>query len=137
MLQLHDRLQGQVLVAEIRNTDTLLNLFVPLLKALSREPKRSKEAKALVERLRSVNTFRNDLLHGPWGAYFAEDGQFQKLNKKSSSATVKAYHFTVAEIENQTCEVMQVQGDLKKFVQDVLNEHRAKRGYTLWHDELP
>ncbi len=137
LLQLHDRLQGGALLTKIKSTDALIDLFEPLLKALNREPERVEKAKELVQRLKEANTFRNGLLHGPWLAYFVEDGQFQKLSKKSPSAATQPHKFTVTEIGDRTREVMKVQGDLGSFVQDVLKEHRAKRGYTLWHDELP
>jgi len=62
--------------SQIRNLCSRIALVEALFSQLTADKTRQAELHGIIEQLRALIKFRNGLLHGPWGAYFADKHLF-------------------------------------------------------------
>jgi hypothetical protein len=83
----------------------------------------------LVSRIGSQNTFRNNLVHGPWTAYFEpKEGEagWQKLgiNRKLNA---RGWNVTVREITDGYAELIRLSGELPALIGEICTDRDTGR----------
>lgn len=126
LLKIDEIRQGPSVASQIRNLSSRIALVQALFKLLTADATQRREMKEVVEKLKIFSTFRNTLLHGPWGAYFVERKMWQKPRLNPQNFKMQTTEITVDDIENNARDVIQVGVKLLNLVQRVAKEHAER-----------
>lgn len=126
LLQIDEISQGPSVASQIRNLSSRIELVQALFKLLTSNAAQRNEMKEIVKKLKTFSTFRNALLHGPWGAYALESKTWQKPRLNPQNFKMQITEITAENIENHARDIVQTGVDLLNLVQTVAKEHAAR-----------
>jgi hypothetical protein len=127
LLQIDATRQGPSVASQIRNLSSRIALVQALFKLLTADSTQRSEMKEIVKKLKTFSTFRNALLHGPWGAYMVESKTWQKVRLNPQNFKMQTTEVTVENIESHALDIIQTGVKLLNLVQTVAKEH-VERG---------
>jgi hypothetical protein len=114
-----DEAAGNLLNGQIISIDTKLKLIESRISHFREPAEAVTSCKAAIKNIQELLVFRNNLLHGPWNAYFNGDATWQKIGI-SRSGRLKKFEVTLADINAKTKEVSRASAMLSTALSDIL-----------------
>jgi hypothetical protein len=111
---------------KIKNLSARAELIHTLTNLRTRDDALKQRMTILQAELIDLNSFRNNLVHGAWGAYFVEESKWQKVRIETQvRRKTKVFHFTVSDIEERTLRTTKASLALVNLVQKILHAQPA------------
>lgn len=126
LLQIDQIRQGPSVASQIRNLSSRIELVQALFKLLTSDLDERNEMKGIVKQLKTFSTFRNALLHGPWGMYGIHNKTWQKPRLNPQTFKMQVTEITVAAIEDHARDVVATGSQLLRLVQEVAKRHAER-----------
>jgi hypothetical protein len=120
---------GQTTFAQINSLLTLCKLVEAVSRSATTDQIKLDQIAALVTRIRSQNTFRNNLVHGAWTAYFEHPDGARGWQKMSISSRMNArgWNVTVPEIAEGCAELIRLSGELPTLIAEICTDRDTGR----------
>ena len=125
LLQVHLR-QGEAITSQIKNLSARIRLINKLCKLLTANDADRKIMKAICSKITLCNIYRNNLVHGPWGAQLIQENAWQKHRVEPQDFKVKWFELRLNELEEKIALVRSTGPELINFVQKILKNRAAK-----------
>jgi hypothetical protein len=139
LLIVHNR-QSEAVTSQIKNLSGRINLIHRLVVLLTSDKTVRQRAMEITKELRRLNTYRNNLVHGPWGGYVSTtggDGYWLKNRFDGNDFKTKVFEVRIDDIKANTNAAAKVRAELSNFSRDVTKKHLERHGYVPWFDKLP
>jgi hypothetical protein len=120
---------GQATFAQVNSLITLCKLLEALTRSATTDQIKLDQMTTLVSRISSQNTFRNNLVHGPWTAYFTpQEGEagWQKMGI-NSKLDARGWNVTVPEITDGCAELIRLSGELSALIGEICTDRDTGR----------
>ena len=127
LLQIHYR-QTEAVTSQIINLRSRIRLIEKLCWLLTADVQHRETISEIIKEIADLNSYRNRLLHGPWGAYSippSGEGYWQKLYVGSQDFKYKMFEAKLSDITENTNRIVHAKVDLTNLVQDVIREREA------------
>lgn len=115
--------EGPSVASQIRNLCSRIALVAALFRLLTADKARQAELRSLIKQLQALIKFRNGLLHGPWGPYFADRRTWQKPRTDPDELSPWSFEVSVEDIDEHTRRAAQIGTALFDLVRRVGEEN--------------
>jgi hypothetical protein len=134
-LLLHER-QGHALTSQIRSLSTKLDLAQELLLIMVTNTAQPVPIKSLVKEIVSLNTFRNNLVHGAWGMYDLAGQFWEKTWVEGRAFKTKTFRVKRDEVIAAINRAREAREALTRLSNGVVREFLAEVKHVPWPDKL-
>lgn len=125
-LRVHER-QGEAVTSQILNLASRIKLITKLCNLLTSDAEERRAIKAMEIRISALNTFRNQVVHGQWGAYHVNEKAYTKVSVNPRNFEYKSVSITVPEIEATAGECFTLSVDLTNLTQKIIREYERQK----------
>lgn len=128
LLQIHMR-QGEAVTSQILSLRARTRLVEKLCYLITADDTHRSEISNLVGKIQELNSFRNRLLHGAWGAYVSPpkgEGYWQKTYVRSQDFKYKSFDVRLDKIIENTSEITQTGIRLMNLVQEIIRNRQTE-----------
>lgn len=132
LLSVHDR-QAEAVTSQIKNMSARIRLIRKLVYLLVHSNILRMYANLYTNELRVQNSFRNNLVHGPWTAYSMSDGYWQKVRVDGNDFKYKTFEVHKQEIEDMRIGAFHLKNRLSNFSSAVVNAYETGVESIPWH----
>jgi hypothetical protein len=133
--------QAQDVTSQIKNFSSRISLVQQLTHRLTkRESKYRAQIKEITVELRKLNTYRNSLVHGPWGSFTEyHDGEteshWSKIRLDGNDFKYKQFHIRLSELKTNTNLVTITCVKMVNLISSVVKEHLERHEHVPWFDK--
>ncbi len=128
LVQIHSR-QGEAIASQIISLRSRIRLLEKLCQLITDDAGHRETMGEIVEEIVDLNTYRNRLLHGPWGSYHippSGEASWQKIYVGSQDFKYKNFSVILSELRTNTSRIVQVSSRLTNVVQEVLRARDSR-----------
>jgi len=112
--------------SQIRNICSRIALIEALFRELTSDAKQRTEMHSLIQALRRVITFRNGVLHGPWGTSIDDKRTWHKPRTHPADLSPGSFEVTVAAIDEHIQRAAEIGNALVGLVRVAAEERSAR-----------
>jgi hypothetical protein len=122
LLKIHER-QGEALASQIASLRSRIRLIEKLSYLLTSDEAQREAATGIVDEVIELNSYRNSLVHGPWGSFHVsarEELYWSKLTTNPQNFKTREFQVKLSELKANTNRVTQADARLGNFIQQLL-----------------
>jgi hypothetical protein len=141
LLAIHGR-QAEAITSQIKNLSARISLISRLVILLTNDVTSRARATEITKELRRLNTYRNNVVHGSWGAYHmpgdpSEEPYWSKLRVDGNNFKIKGFEVRLSELKKNRNDAVIVSVELTNFALEVIRDHMKRHEYAPWFEKPP
>jgi hypothetical protein len=134
-LLLHD-MQGEALTSQIKNLSTRIHLAKQLLTLVHTDSLQPKIIADVMTQVSKLNSFRNNLVHGPWGTYDMTLDFWEKTSVSDKNFKPKMFRVKRQEILDNITLAQETRAALLELRDSVVGSFLEEIGHVPWPEKL-
>jgi len=130
------KMQGEALTSQVKNLSARINLAQQFLLILHIEASQPQQIKQVMKEIGELNSFRNNLVHGPWGLYDLKLHFWEKTKVDGHNFKPKTFQIRRQDIMDNIKRLQNTRKLLAKLTQSIITSFLQEMEDVPWHPRL-